>query len=62
MKRRWMVIPLLALAFGACRNGNTDNKPKDIVEIPVLKLETQDTSLTNDYVADMQAVKNVEVR
>ncbi|RZK36373.1 MAG: efflux RND transporter periplasmic adaptor subunit [Pedobacter sp.] len=62
MKIRSMVIPLLALAFGACRNGNTDNKTKDIVEIPVLKLEAQDTSLTNDYVADMQAVKNVEVR
>lgn len=62
MKLRRMVIPMLALAFGACKNGNTNNNTKDIVEIPVLKLEAQDTSLTNDYVADMQAIKNVEVR
>ncbi|WP_316801237.1 efflux RND transporter periplasmic adaptor subunit [Pedobacter frigidisoli] len=62
MKLRWMVIPMLVLAFQACKNGNTNNKTNDIVEIPVLKLEAQDTSLTNDYVADIQAVKNVEVR
>ncbi len=62
MNLRWMVIPMLAVAFQACKGGDDNNKKTDLTAIPVLKLEAQDTSLTHDYVAEVQAAKNVEVR
>ncbi|WP_443946254.1 efflux RND transporter periplasmic adaptor subunit [Pedobacter sp. AW1-32] len=62
MKIKWMVIPVLAAALQSCSVGETRKKDNDIAEIPVLKLEVQDTSLAVDYVADIQAIKNIELR
>ncbi|MDY0904710.1 efflux RND transporter periplasmic adaptor subunit [Pedobacter sp. CFBP9032] len=62
MKKKWMAIPILAAALHACTSGKTNTKDNDIAEIPVIKLSAQDTSITSDYVADLQAIKNVEIR
>ena len=45
MNLRWIVIPILAVAFQACKGGDANNKKTDLTAIPVLKLEVQDTSL-----------------
>lgn len=62
MKLKWMVIPILAAVLQACTGGKTKTKNSDVQEIPVIKLAQQDTSITVNYVADLQAIKNVEIR
>nr|WP_276898006.1 efflux RND transporter periplasmic adaptor subunit [Pedobacter kyonggii] len=62
MKIKWMAIPILAAAMQACTGGTAQKKDNEIAEIPVLKLTEQDTSLSFDYVADIQAYRNVDIR
>lgn len=62
MKIKCIVIAILAAALQSCTGEQTKKNDNDIAEIPVLKLVPQDTSLSFDYVADIQAVKNVEIR
>lgn len=57
-----MVAPILLAALQACTSGEANDKKDDIAEIPVLKLKQRDTLLSNDYIADIHAIKNVEVR
>jgi len=52
----------IAVALTACAaKGGTDNKDTRS-ELPVIKLAQKDTVLYRDYVTDIQAVKNVEIR
>lgn len=53
---------IIAVFITACTaKGNVDSK-EDTTELPVIKLEQKDTVLYRDYVTDIQAVKNVEIR
>lgn len=53
---------LMAVALTACTaKGEADNKDTRS-ELPVIKLSQKDTVLYRDYVTDIQAVKNVEIR
>ncbi|WP_240676182.1 efflux RND transporter periplasmic adaptor subunit [Botryobacter ruber] len=62
-KSNWMyLIALSAFTYGCSAQGQGDSPDKVIPELPVTKLITVDTVLHNDYVADIQAVKHVEVR
>ncbi len=45
---------------GCTANGQADSTVKEI--LPVTKLVTRDTLLNNEYVTDIQAVRNVEIR
>ena len=53
----------IALAFASCtsknENASTSNAPRSV---PVVHVSALDTIIYNEYVADIQAVKNVEVR
>lgn len=53
----------ITLAFSACtsqsENNTTSNAPRSV---PVANVSVLDTIIYNEYVADIQAVKNVEVR
>jgi len=53
---------LTVIFITACTaKGSVDTKD-DTTELPVIKLEQKDTVLYRDYVTDIQAVKNVEIR
>ncbi|MEI6949225.1 efflux RND transporter periplasmic adaptor subunit [Paraflavisolibacter sp. H34] len=58
------LAPLAFVLMTACsvnsQADKTTNGPKP--ELPVARLETRDTALQRTYVADIQAVQNVEVR
>lgn len=53
----------ITLAFASCtaqsENSSTSNAPRSV---PVTNVSVLDTIIYNEYVADIQAVKNVEVR
>lgn len=61
---RWLCcLPILACIACQSSSGDADaNSAVKAKELPVIELETIDTVLYTDYVADIQAVKNVEVR
>lgn len=50
------------IAVSACSAGTENKKQEDVPELPVVQLRAEDTSLQNGYVADIQAVQNVEIR
>ncbi len=54
----WTVIAV----YGCTTNGNTDAGKKEAQPFPVTRLAVKDTLLKHNYVADLQAVQNVEVR
>lgn len=61
----WLLVPLLSLGLGACGTNSQADTPTATAEVPVLpvaRLTAHDTVLTHDYVADIQAVRNVELR
>ena len=47
---------------GCISNGQTKDTPEEAAQFPVITLGTKDTILRSTYVADIQAVKNIEVR
>lgn len=53
------LLVLIALALAGCGT-NTENKVLDVY--PVIKIVARDTSYSQDYVADIQAVQKIEVR
>lgn len=58
-----IAIALVAATLGGCvTKGDSGNQDSDVQSFPVLKLEQTDTVLHRHYVADIQAVRNVEVR
>jgi RND family efflux transporter MFP subunit len=50
------------LILAGCSANSNKSAPTDTLELPVVTLKTKDTSLQAAYVADIQAVKNVEIR
>lgn len=58
-----MMIPLLGvLAAGCTAKSQTDGKKVNDQTLPVTRLITKDTALVHQYVADIQAIRNVEIR
>jgi membrane fusion protein (multidrug efflux system) len=45
-----------------CASKEEKKETVEITEVPVIQLQQSDTSLHQNYVADIQAVKNVEIR
>jgi len=62
MKRNWLIAIIAIGLFGACSSGKAKKKAETRTEIPVIKLKVVDTTLAFNYVADIQASKNVEIR
>jgi len=63
MKINWKAVVLLGTVLTGC--ATKENKKEDtstITEVPVIQLQQTDTSIAQNYVADIQAVKNVEIR
>lgn len=50
------------MGFMACKNKTKSETAEMIPSLPVVEVVQKDTVLQTDYVADIQAVKNVEVR
>jgi membrane fusion protein (multidrug efflux system) len=58
-----MLMILLAISQISCTSyGQSEQAKTDTLKLPVLTLEQHDTLLQTAYVADIQAVKNVEIR
>jgi membrane fusion protein (multidrug efflux system) len=60
MKISWLIVIVCSGFYGCTLKA--ERKRSDISEVPVIKLEYCDTSITQNYVADIQAMKNVEIR
>ncbi len=59
----WIFIPFLGVSMAGCTaNSQTDQKKLNDKLLPVTRLITKDTALLHEYVADIQAIRNVEVR
>ena len=58
-----LVVALFSLYSIGCRSyANPDHGNADTLRLPVLTLDQRDTVIQTPYVADIQAVKNVEIR
>ncbi len=58
------VLAGIALVFqaGCSAKGHPDNNKQEPVKLPVLTIQQLDTLLVKSYVADIQALQNVEIR
>jgi len=57
------LIILLCISQSGCTSYGQPDRPKsDTLQLPVLTLKQQDTILQTAYVADIQAIKNIEIR
>ncbi len=61
MKINWQSAILFVTMITGCATIE-EKKEIDATEVPVVELQQTDTSLNQNYVADIQAVKNVEIR
>jgi membrane fusion protein (multidrug efflux system) len=58
-----LVIVLLSIIQGGCRSyAQNDKGSSDTLRLPVITLQQRDTLIQTPYVADIQAVKNIEIR
>lgn len=55
-------VLFLGLGVSGCSSGSAAKKEKERPELPVITLRAMDTVLQKPYVADIQAVRNVEIR
>jgi len=62
MKIYWLFIIIAVVGLEACSTNTAKDKKKEYAEIPVIKLKVVDTTLAFNYVADIQASQNVEIR
>lgn len=64
MKTFSWVFPVigLALAVGSCTVKSTEKKAEEAKQVPVVNLTVMDTTVYKEYIADIQATKNVELR
>ncbi|WP_426492113.1 efflux RND transporter periplasmic adaptor subunit [Hymenobacter sp. 102] len=61
---RWLLLPLASAVLAGCGANSQAEPPKAEAPpaLPTTQLTARDTMLTHDYVADIQAVQNVEIR
>jgi membrane fusion protein (multidrug efflux system) len=57
-----MSAGLLSIVLSGCGGSEIQNNEVASLAIPVMKLQVTDTTLQHEYVADIQASKNVEIR
>src|SRR6201991_3870305 len=58
----WVIV-LLSIIQSGCRSyAQPDVKNSEPLQLPVVILQQRDTLIQTPYVADIQAVKNVEIR
>ncbi|MBD1386598.1 efflux RND transporter periplasmic adaptor subunit [Mucilaginibacter rigui] len=58
-----LLLPaIVALFVTGCSSTAKDSKTEKLQELPVITLTTRDTVIEKPYVADIQAIKNVEIR
>jgi RND family efflux transporter MFP subunit len=62
MKLDWIFIMIMMIITQACSSDGAKNKDDKVAEIPVIKLKIVDTTLAFNYVADIQASRNIEIR
>ncbi|WP_437919173.1 efflux RND transporter periplasmic adaptor subunit [Sphingobacterium sp. LRF_L2] len=64
MKTVTFVLPFLGLTLlaGSCTVKSTENKSETTRQVPVTGLTVMDTIIYKEYIADIQASKNVELR
>ncbi|WP_129715400.1 efflux RND transporter periplasmic adaptor subunit [Pedobacter sp. SYP-B3415] len=62
MKNYWFAGVAMAALLAACSPQNEEKQTAEITEVPVVALHHTDTALKTNYVADIQAGKNVEIR
>ncbi|MBD1431890.1 efflux RND transporter periplasmic adaptor subunit [Sphingobacterium sp. DN00404] len=64
MKTRSLVFPAVGLALfaGSCTVKSTENSAEMVKQVPVVSLTVMDTTVYKEYIADIQATKNVELR
>ncbi|MBC6489750.1 efflux RND transporter periplasmic adaptor subunit [Flavihumibacter stibioxidans] len=53
---------ILSLFIVGCKANTDNNKKQEPDEIPVVQLANSDTTIYTGYVADIQAIQNVEIR
>ncbi len=58
----WLFIMAASFITACSSNKSKETTGEDTLELPVLTITTKDTTLQTAYVADIQALKNVEVR
>ena len=57
-----MMIPAVAVFLTGCSGGKGDKQEDAKQEFPITQLVARDTVLHRDYVGDIHAVRNVEIR
>ena len=64
MKTGLLAIPFAVLVtlMGSCTVKSTENRKEDVKQVPVAELTVMDTTIYTEYIADIQAAKNVELR
>jgi len=62
MRLKDFTVSVLAVIITGCASKEEKTKTKEIAEVPVIQLKQTDTSVHQHYIADVQAVKNVEIR
>jgi membrane fusion protein (multidrug efflux system) len=58
----WVIVLLSIYQVGCRSYAQPDHGSADTLRLPVLTLDQRDTLIQTPYVADIQAVKNVEIR
>lgn len=61
-QHNWIYAVGIAVAVSGCATKGESIAEKELRDLPVTRLETRDTLLHRNYVTDIQAVQNVEVR
>jgi membrane fusion protein (multidrug efflux system) len=62
MNKKIIWVWLLGISIISCNNIEKTNEEKEINEIPVTEVVTKDITTQLEYVADIQAAQNVEIR
>ncbi|QCX53765.1 efflux RND transporter periplasmic adaptor subunit [Elizabethkingia sp. JS20170427COW] len=59
-KKYWIIGLFSLLAFTSCKD-KKNKKNDDAKEVPVLTIQKKDTMVSTEYVAEIQAKKNIEI-
>ena len=64
MRTNWQAAVVLAIVISGCagKAEETTATKTNVTEVAVIQLQPQDTLIHQDYVADIHALKNVEIR